>query len=68
MFGIFIDATGRKQAEEGNELLAGEMRHGSYIRADSHHIPFDLSSQKRGTYKQLIDRSIFREPLGALII
>jgi two-component sensor histidine kinase len=27
MFGIFIDVTGRKQAEEGNELLAGEMSH-----------------------------------------
>ncbi len=25
MFGIFIDVTGRKQAEEGRELLAGEM-------------------------------------------
>lgn len=27
MFGVFIDVTGRKQAEEGNELLAGEMSH-----------------------------------------
>jgi hypothetical protein len=27
MYGIFIDVTGRKQAEEGNELLAGEMSH-----------------------------------------
>ncbi len=27
MFGIFIDVTGRKQAEEGRELLAGEMSH-----------------------------------------
>lgn len=27
MFGIFIDVTGRKQAEEGRELLAGEMNH-----------------------------------------
>ncbi|MDB5646134.1 HWE histidine kinase domain-containing protein, partial [Methylobacterium sp.] len=27
MFGIFLDATGRKQAEEGQELLAGEMSH-----------------------------------------
>jgi two-component sensor histidine kinase len=27
MLGIFIDVTGRKQAEEGNELLAGEMSH-----------------------------------------
>lgn len=27
MFGIFIDVTGRKQAEEGHELLAGEMTH-----------------------------------------
>jgi two-component sensor histidine kinase len=27
LFGIFIDVTGRKQAEEGNELLAGEMSH-----------------------------------------
>lgn len=26
-FGVFIDVTGRKQAEEGNELLAGEMSH-----------------------------------------
>jgi two-component sensor histidine kinase len=26
-FGIFIDVTGRKQAEEANELLAGEMSH-----------------------------------------
>lgn len=27
MLGIFIDVTGRKQAEEGRELLAGEMSH-----------------------------------------
>ncbi|MGN7998947.1 sensor histidine kinase [Sphingomonas sp. 22176] len=27
VFGIFLDVTGRKQAEEGNELLAGEMSH-----------------------------------------
>lgn len=27
MFGIFLDATGRKQAEESQELLAGEMSH-----------------------------------------
>lgn len=27
MTGIFLDITGRKQAEEGNELLAGEMSH-----------------------------------------
>lgn len=27
VFGIFIDVTGRKQAEEGHELLAGEMSH-----------------------------------------
>ena len=27
MLGIFLDVTGRKQAEEGNELLAGEMSH-----------------------------------------
>ena len=25
MFGIFLDVTGRKHAEEANELLAGEM-------------------------------------------
>ena len=27
MFGIFLDVTGRKQVEEANELLAGEMSH-----------------------------------------
>lgn len=27
MFGIFLEVTGRKQAEEGRELLAGEMSH-----------------------------------------
>ncbi len=27
MFGIFLDVTGRKQAEEGHELLAGAMSH-----------------------------------------
>ena len=27
MFGIFLDVTGRKQSEEGHELLAGEMSH-----------------------------------------
>lgn len=27
MFGMFLDVTGRKQAEEGHELLAGEMSH-----------------------------------------
>ncbi len=27
LYGIFLDVTGRKQVEEGNELLAGEMSH-----------------------------------------
>lgn len=27
MFGVFLDVTGRKQAEEASELLAGEMSH-----------------------------------------
>ena len=27
MYGVFIDVTGRKQADEGHELLAGEMSH-----------------------------------------
>jgi hypothetical protein len=27
MYGIFLDVTGRKQAEEGHELLAGEISH-----------------------------------------
>lgn len=27
MFGMFLDVSGRKQAEEGHELLAGEMSH-----------------------------------------
>ncbi len=27
MFGMFLDVTGRKQAQEGSELLAGEMSH-----------------------------------------
>jgi two-component sensor histidine kinase len=27
MRGIFLNVTGRKQAEEGHELLAGEMSH-----------------------------------------
>src|SRR5215208_6922908 len=27
MFGIFLDVTARKHAEEGHELLAGEMSH-----------------------------------------
>jgi hypothetical protein len=27
MFGIFLDVTGHKQAEEGPKLLAGEMSH-----------------------------------------
>jgi two-component sensor histidine kinase len=27
MYGIFLDVSGRKQAEEGHELLAGEMSH-----------------------------------------
>lgn len=27
MFGVFLEVTGRKQAEEGHELLAGEMSH-----------------------------------------
>src|SRR5947209_4510502 len=27
MFGVFLDVTQRKQAEEANELLAGEMSH-----------------------------------------
>ena len=26
-FGVFLDATARKNAEEANELLAGEMSH-----------------------------------------
>lgn len=31
MTGIFLDVTGRKQAEEGHELLTGEMSPGSRI-------------------------------------
>jgi hypothetical protein len=27
MLGIFLDVTGRKQAEESHELIAGEMSH-----------------------------------------
>lgn len=27
IYGIFLDVTGRKQAKEGHELLAGEMSH-----------------------------------------
>lgn len=27
LYGVFLDVTGRKQAEEGHELLAGEMSH-----------------------------------------
>ena len=45
MFGIFLDVTGRKQAEEANELMAGEMSHrvknlpDHRFRLDRDHLP-----------------------------
>ena len=50
MFGIFLDVTGRKQAEEGHELLAGEMSHRLKIcwplRLASRPLPRDLRRQQ----------------------
>ena len=45
-FGVFIDVTERKQAEESNELLAGEMNQnqeaaGNPIRFDCDYVPLD---------------------------
>ena len=52
MFGIFLDVTQRKQAEEASELLAGEMSHRVKnlltiaTRAYSNH--FAVCGDKRG--------------------
>jgi PAS domain-containing protein len=53
MFGIFLDVTGRKQAEEGNELLAGEMsnrQESSRYRngPDSHGFTIDGKHRRHG--------------------
>jgi hypothetical protein len=45
MFGIFLDVTGRQQAEEAHELLAGEM---------SHRVKNLLASGKKGTFLHVI--------------
>ena len=47
MRGVFINVTGRKQAEEGHELLAGEMSYrveksiGYCVRSNGDHLPLD---------------------------
>ena len=54
MFGVFLDVTGRKQAEEGNELLAGEMSHrvknlfGDRYGPHQHHVTVVQHRQRNG--------------------
>ena len=38
MYGIFLDVTGRKQAEEGHELLAGENEKSGVGGLGIHHV------------------------------
>ena len=60
MFGIFLDVTGRKQAEEGHELLAGEMSHRVKnllsIATGLTHISARSANNLEGMTKDLIER------------
>ena len=60
MFGIFHDVTGRKQAEEGHELLAGEMSHRVKnllsIATGLTHISARSANNLEGMTKDLIER------------
>jgi two-component sensor histidine kinase len=60
MTGIFLDVTGRKQAEEGHELLAGEMSHRVKnllaIATGLTHITSRSSSSMEDMTKQLTQR------------
>jgi two-component sensor histidine kinase len=60
MFGIFLDVTGRKQAEEGHELLAGEMSHRVKnllaIATGLTHITSRTTSSKEEMARELIQR------------
>lgn len=60
MFGIFLDVTDRKQAEEGHELLAGEMSHRVKnllaVAAGLTQITSRSASSIKGMSAELIDR------------
>ena len=60
MFGIFLDVTGRKQAEEGHELLAGEMSHRVKnllaVATGLTHITSRTTTTKEGMAQELIER------------
>lgn len=60
MFGIFLDVTSRKQAEESHELLAGEMSHRVKnllaIAAGLTHISLRTSKSLEEMAKGLIER------------
>lgn len=60
MFGIFLDVTGRKQAEEGHELLAGEMSHRVKnllaIATGLTHITSRTTTSKEEMARELIQR------------
>lgn len=60
MFGIFLDVTSRKQAEESHELLAGEMSHRVKnllaITAGLAHISRRSSTSTEGMAQDLIQR------------
>jgi two-component sensor histidine kinase len=60
MFGIFLDVTNRKQAEEGNELLAGEMSHRVKnllaIATGLTHITSRTTSSTQEMARELIER------------
>lgn len=60
MFGVFLDVTGRKQAEEGHELLAGEMSHRVKNLLAIASALTSMTSQSPGTKKEMADELIAR--------
>ena len=64
MYGVFLDVTGRKQAEEGHELLAGEMSHRVKNLLAIASALTNMASQSAGTAQEMANELVAR--LGAL--
>lgn len=60
MFGVFLDVTGRKQAEEGHELLAGEMSHRVKNLLAIASALTSIASQSSGTKLEMAEELIAR--------
>lgn len=60
MFGVFLDVTGRKQAEEGHELLAGEMSHRVKNLLAIATALTSIASQSAGTKLEMAEELIAR--------